>query len=361
MGRRLLDVFALLVAAAYLSTKGPRTLQNDVQALAGELAGLPAALADASVNVAAAAGVPGTERSGRHLGFDTYAYPGDKAMQAWRADGSPYEWVGYYLPAAPCHKGTTWAGKRQRLLDMGWGIAVVYVGQQTWGGTPRNYEVTYKKRTRTVYVSRRVKQRYKRNGKWRTRYVTKRVPVKRTSRVPVRVPFNASKYGLDQCHRNLPSASRGVMEAKDAIQKTLDEGFPTGTTIFLDIEYMPHVPQRYRDYYVAWTREVLADGRFVPGYYVHKSNATVVHRDVMPVFQGANFRGEPSFWVAGGRDFTPNRRPHEIGLSFANVWQGKLDTWQRWNGIRLPIDVNVAAHPSPSYALVGTGAGAVAD
>src|SRR5213075_627653 len=44
------------------------------------------------------------DRAGRHLGFDTYEYPGDETMRAWKTD-APYEWVGYYLPA-PCHDGT---------------------------------------------------------------------------------------------------------------------------------------------------------------------------------------------------------------------------------------------------------------
>ena len=77
-------------------------------------------------------------RAGTWLGFDTHTYPGDEKMRAWKnAPNAPYRWVGYYLPAAPCHKGTSWRGKRQTLVDMGWGIAVVYVGQQTWNRTPR--------------------------------------------------------------------------------------------------------------------------------------------------------------------------------------------------------------------------------
>lgn len=60
-------------------------------------------------------------RPGKHLGFDTYRYPGDAVMRAWRHSDVPYEWVGYYLPA-PCHKGRTWMGKRERLANMagGW-------------------------------------------------------------------------------------------------------------------------------------------------------------------------------------------------------------------------------------------------
>jgi hypothetical protein len=90
-------------------------------------------------------------RAGRHLGFDTYAYPGDEAMKAWRQEeGAPYEWVGYYLPSAPCHKGESWAGKRETLGDMGWGLAVIYVGQQVWSGTPRQRIVKTKWVTKTV-------------------------------------------------------------------------------------------------------------------------------------------------------------------------------------------------------------------
>ena len=69
------------------------------------------------------------------------AHDGDEAMKAWREeDGAPYEWVGYYLPSAPCHRGESWAGKRQTLTDMGWGLAVVYVkglplGLEFSGGT----------------------------------------------------------------------------------------------------------------------------------------------------------------------------------------------------------------------------------
>lgn len=347
--RKVFNAFALLVAAAFFSTKGPRALQDEVTGLAGELERIPDAMTAAGARFASA--LPANyERAGRHLGFDTYQYPGDDVMKAWRTEGSPYEWVGYYLPSAPCHKGTSWAGKRRPLLDMGWGIAVIYVGQQTWGGTPSDYETKYKKQTRWVNVKKRVKQRYKRNGTWRTRYVTKTVRQKRVRSIPYKVKFDPDTYAIDECNRNLPSTARGAMEAKDAIRSTIAEGFPDGTVIFLDLEYMPHVPQRYRDYYVAWTNEVLADGRFTPGYYVHKSNATTIHGDVSRAFAAVGRDDAPHFWIAGGKDFHEDRRPDEIGLHFATAWQGKLDIVQRWAGFKLPIDVNVAAHPSPSLA-----------
>lgn len=353
--RKVLNAFALLVAAAFLSTKGPRALQDEVTGLTAELDRIPGAVEAAGVTLASAMT---SARAGKHLGFDTYQYPGDDVMKAWRQE-TPYEWVGYYLPAAPCHKGTSWAGKRQRLLDMGWGVAVIYVGQQTWDGTPSDYETRYKRQTRYVTVKKRVAQRYKRNGKWRTRYVTKSVRQKRVRSIPYKVKFDPDKYSIDECNRNLPSAARGVMEGKDAIASTIGEGFPDGTVIFLDLEYMPHVPQRYRDFYVSWTKEVLADGRFTPGYYVHKSNAETIHQDVKQAFVEAGRTDEPHFWIAGGKDFHEDRKPSEIGLDFATAWQGKLDIVERWAGFKLPIDVNVAAHPSPS--LVSTRVASVAD
>src|SRR4051812_36723144 len=104
------------------------------------------AVADVAAKVAqAAAAVTGQDaklandyEKGHYVGFDTHTYPGSATMHAWKqTPGAPYSWVGYYLPA-PCHNDKSWVGKRDTLRAMGWGIAVVYVGQQTWGKAPRN-------------------------------------------------------------------------------------------------------------------------------------------------------------------------------------------------------------------------------
>src|SRR5918999_1368235 len=113
--RRLADLLILALAAAFISTNRDSGLRHEGDV--GEFAGV--SKSDA--------------RKGRHLGFDTYSYPGDEVKHAWREADVPYEWVGYYLPSAPCHKGTSWGGKRQTLASMGWGVAVIYVGQQAWG------------------------------------------------------------------------------------------------------------------------------------------------------------------------------------------------------------------------------------
>lgn len=280
--------------------------------------------------------VASTASSGRHLGFDTSKYPGDDAMQAWRDDGS-YEWVGYYLPA-PCHRDASWSGKREQLTRTGWGLAVVYVGQQTWGKTPGKAELV------TKYVKRRVRHAKKRNGRSVVSYVTKRVPVKVL--VQPRAEPNSS------CSTHYVSAERGRAEASDAIARTQAEGFPAGTVIFLDVEHMNDVPTAMRDYYKAWTAGVLADGRYRPGFYAHTANAALLYRDVKSVYDSLNVTGEPPFWVAGNTaEFAPGKAPSDVGHAFAAVWQGVLDRVEERNGHKMPIDVSVAALPSPSAAL----------
>src|SRR5207237_3006824 len=112
------SILALLTAGLIVSTGTPIGAPSIAKVVAG-----------ASSNI-----VDDLTNTGPHLGFDTFAYPGDDAMRAWLT-ADKYHWVGYYLPA-PCHNDDSWEGKRDTLSDMGWGMAVIYVGQQTWGRTP---------------------------------------------------------------------------------------------------------------------------------------------------------------------------------------------------------------------------------
>jgi len=285
------------------------------------------AVATASANIAE------NLSSGPHLGFDTFAYPGDDAMRAWLTADKPYKWVGYYL-TAPCHTDSTWEGKRETLSNMGWGVAVIYVGQQTWGKTPGARVAV------TRYVTKRVRQVRTRNGKRTVRYVNKRVPVR--VMVAPRASRNAS------CSTQFVSAARGIVDANDAIAKTAAEGFASGTVIFLDIERMDAVPQAMRNYYQAWTRRVIEDGRFRPAYYAHSFNANLVYNDVKEVLAAAGISADPPFWISSGRGFAEDKYPSEVGHAFAQVWQGLLDVVETHNGVKLPIDVSVAQLPSPS-------------
>lgn len=319
---------ALLTAALIVAGGSPMVVPSVGDAVTGASANIAA---DMGANIEAG-------DSGPHLGFDTSVYPGDDAMKAWTTADKPYQWVGYYLPA-PCHKDDSWVGKRPTLAGMGWGMAVIYVGQQTWGRTPGQ------KVTVTSYVTKRVRHVRTRHGKRVVSYTRKRVPVK------VRVTPRAARGAT--CSTQLVSAARGVADANDAIARAAAEGFAKGTTIFLDIERMDAVPQAMRDYYRAWTKRVIEDRSFKPAYYAHTYNADLIYRDVKAVLAGTGISGEPPFWIANTRGFAEDKNPWEVGHAFAQVWQGILDVVETHNGVRLPIDVSVAQLPSPSenYAL----------
>ena len=318
-------VAALAVSDGGLSRARLAGLTGEVAGAAATLTGQTALLADAV-------------STGRHMGFDTGSYPGDAAMRAWRTGGAPYEWTGYYLPA-PCHPDDGWSGKRETLTGMGYGLAVIYVGQQTWGRTPGKPHLV------PVSVSRKVRTRVGRGAKrrWVTRTVTQ--TVMRKAPPP---PKNAT------CNADFVSAARGVTEAKDAADRTEREGFARGTTVFLDVEYMDFTPRAMRDYYTAWVRTVLADGRYRPGIYVHTNNADVVYNDVKQEYLAAGLNDEPPFWVAKAHGFDIHKLPSEMGHAFAAVWQGVLDVEQTWAGHKIPIDVNVAGSPSPSAASLAS-------
>jgi hypothetical protein len=269
------------------------------------------AVADAAATVAqVAAAVTGQDApladeqlGGKHLGFDTHTYPGDKTMLAWKnAPGAPYRWVGYYLPS-PCHRDASWTGKRRTLTDMGWGLAAIYVGQQTWGRTPKPL-----------------------------------TPAKLAS---------LQKAGTT-CNSDLITADRGTADAIDAIATARKEGFAPRSIVFLDIERMEKMPEAMRTYYRAWARQLLRDGSYLPGVYVHAHNAQVVHDDLKAEFVAAKVTEEPRIWIASGRGFDEGKAPQDVGFTFAGVWQGMIDVGRAVANIRLPVDVNVSTWSSPS-------------
>jgi len=278
-----------------------------------------------------------------HMGFDTGVYPGDAALRAWRDGGAPYEWAGYYLPS-PCHPDQSWSGKRETLDALGYGTAVLYVGQQTWGRTPG---VPYKV---PVTVTKKVRERVGKGAKrhWATRYV------KRTEMRKAPGPQPG-----ETCNADFVSGKRGERDGVDAAFRTALEGFPTGTTVFLDLERMDKLPQAMRDYYSTWVRTVLADGRYRPGIYVHTDNANTVYQDVKREYLAAGHSEEPPFWIAKSAGFDGRKLPSEMGHAFAVVWQGVLDIEQTWAGHRIPIDVNVAGTSSPSSSLAAYVSAAV--
>lgn len=231
-------------------------------------------------------------------GFDTGIYPGDATLRIWREE-APYRWIGFYLPA-PCHRETSWAGKRDRLIAMGYGIAVLYVGQQAFEGS---------------------------------------------------APADAASGGPIICSRTLLSEARGRQDARDAAGRAEREGFPHGSVIFQDIENMLVIPDSMRSYYSGWQQEMLADGRYLPGTYAHHLNAVALLPLAEAAYREAGRTVTPPFWVAGGSDFSLDQPAWSIGLPFVRIWQGVLDVNRSWGGQTLRIDENVATSPSPSAPM----------
>ena len=71
-------------------------------------------------------------------GFDRADCPDLALMARLRAETN-LTWCGYYL-RAPSQPASTWLGKREALVAQGWGLAPIYVGQETTG--PGSHNVT---------------------------------------------------------------------------------------------------------------------------------------------------------------------------------------------------------------------------
>jgi hypothetical protein len=327
----------LLVAAACGDGGGARAT---LARLSARVARVAATMTGQEAPMAHAEALAVVEATG-HPGFDTGEYPGDEAMRAWRQGNSPYEWTGYYLPS-PCHPDAGWSGKRATLTGMGYGLAVLYVGQQTWGRKPGAPHFI------PVQVARKVRVRV---GHGRRRHTVTRTV---THTVMRKAPPPSSDA---TCNADFVSGARGMVEGADAARRTAAEGFAPGTVVFLDLERMDFLHQAMRDYYGAWVRAMLADGRYRPGIYVHSYNAEVVHADVVAVYHSAGVTASPPFWIAKSEGFELTKLPHEVGHAFASIWQGVLDVEQTFNGKRIKLDVNVAGSPSPSAVMGRDGNG----
>lgn len=264
---------------------------------------------------AAPAAPSGANAAGAFPGFDTGIYPGDDALRAWR-QASPYVWVGYYLPA-PCHRDVSWAGRRERLIALGWGTAVVYLGQQDWAASP-------------------------------TRVPTAPDTTARTDSASAQPPASPAPSAPPACSAQNLSGTRGTTEAADAAAKTAAEGFPAGTVVYLDVERVTAVSPALLEYVRGWIDGMLADGRFIPGIYCHRLNADALHEAARAVYAARGRAGEPPFWVTASAGFTLDQSPRAVGLDYASVWQGRLDVAESWGGVTLTVDANVADARSPS-------------
>jgi hypothetical protein len=232
-------------------------------------------------------------------GFDTRDYPGDAVMRRW-FDDSPYRWVGYYLPA-PCYTGTTWSGRREALRAMGWGFAVLYVGEQDWSAM----------------------------------------------RAAPGDTVSAAEPGARCASINL-TAEQGAAHAAEAEVTAAADGFPTGTVVFLDVERVERVRPELAAYVQAWTAAMLRGGRYLPGLYAHDLNAAELLTIVSEEYDRQQRTERPPLWVALQAGFDISRAPGESGYPVAAIWQGRFNVREAWGGITLNIDANVADSVDPS-------------
>ncbi|MBX6363033.1 MAG: DUF1906 domain-containing protein [Gemmatimonadetes bacterium] len=245
-------------------------------------------------------------------GFDTRVYPGDGAMARWKR-ASPYRWVGYYLPA-PCQTGTSWVGRRAALRRMGWGLAVVFIGEQDWRAMPAD--------------------------------ASRRAPTDSAGRPgrPVR------------CTRANLSAARGAADAAEATRAAAADGFPKGTVIYLDVERVDSVSAPLEAYVRGWTAALLDRGRYRPALYAHGRNAESLYGVLRTEYARRGLKERPRLWVASAQGVDPPGRPAKnppkdpprAASARPNIWQRVLNTRQTFGGVTLTIDVNVADRVSPS-------------
>ncbi len=291
-------------------------------------------VAAAGVGLAACAGGPGPvtpmprpETFSAVPGFDTRDYPGAAAMRAWH-DASPYRWVGYYL-TAPCYTGTTWQGRRQEIQAMGWGIGVLFVGEQDWGA---------------VLVPGGGAAAVEAAG---ADSVPADTIASATTAEEERVARAAEAGTAARCTRGNLSEAGGRADGAAAAGAAAGEGFAAGSVVFLDVERVDSVSAELAGYVRGWFEGMLEDGRYSPGLYAHARNAEDLATIGRSAYRAAGSPGEPRLWVATSNGFDVHGKPSDSGFD-ADVWQGALDVSETWGGVTLRVDVDVAESADPS-------------
>ena len=265
MKRALLITLALIASACTSSTNAPPTTARPAKVFV---------------------------RDGSAPGFDKRDFPGVAAMQTWMRE-SPYVWVGYYMQS-PCFTGTPWTGNRAALEAQGWGLAVIYVGQQAPGATP-----------------------------------------------------NAGAAGSPDCGTKPLTREQGEVDGDQAVAIATADGFAAGSTIFLDVERADPFPAALGEYARGWIARVLSRG-YIAGVYGHKLNASALSQIQNGAFTGAGVTKTPPFWVVNSVGFALGKTPSESGYGFATIWQNPSDASETWGGVTFRIDQNVATSRSPS-------------
>ena len=231
---------------------------------------------------------------GIFVGLDAGNFPGLNPLDHWFGQ-SPYTWVGYYLNS-PCHSATKWKpwmGNWRSLLQQGWGLALIYVG-----------------------------------------------------------------YQVDGCGSDQLSRAAGIAHGQNTISLLAnDEQMPGGCTVFLDVEgFDPPLPADMADYVRGWVRALLDDATLKPGIYCSAKNADEVLLACQREYADFGLpSGRPLFWIArytAGFDLSTSK-PRDSGVSYADLWQGKANANETYDGFSIQVDENVSSSANPSNVRMG--------
>ncbi len=218
-------------------------------------------------------------------GFDTSAYPSDAVMKKWKA-ASPYSFCGYYIQS-PCHGKSGWTGKRGVLVDMGWKLLPVYVGQQ---------------------------------------------------------PAGASR-----CRKNVLTAEQGKADGVDAAKRMEKEGFAEASYVYLDIEHIDVFPASMGTYVSEWSAAVARNG-YSPAVYCHKQNAAEIRAAVAAGGGAAPPRFWIAGGSADHFNIETSK-PADSGIAFADLWQCPEPVSRTFGGQTILIDEDVSTLADPAAAI----------
>jgi hypothetical protein len=220
-------------------------------------------------------------------GMDRADFPSLATMQNL-LNATNLVWTGYYLTPAPSqghHLG--WMGNRAALVNIGLGLAPIYVGQQDPAAGPGN--------------------------------------------------------------SNILTAAQGTTDAQDAVNLMTQEGFPAGSVIYLDIEVGGQISQANLDYAGAWIQGVFNLGYTAGVYCSHSQTAAQIraldNRVILWCFNlnffSCNQNSTSPF---------PTPAPGGCGFVDASLWQllQNCDLKDANGNILLSgvdLDVAIANHP----------------
>lgn len=250
----------------------------------------------------------------QHLGFDRNLYPGDAALSSLHKH---FAFTGYWLNSPPGETTNSWQGKRDTLLQAGFGFLVLF------------------------------------NGRLDAEILKTR------------------RYGT------IPEAL-GKQDAAQAIAAAQREHFPTHTIIFLDQEEGGRLLPEQSAYLFAWT-ETVAASAYLPGVYLSgqpvpddpgktittaqdvreqiaarhlRSVALFVYQDACPPSNGCTLT-PPSISAAGTPDiavwqYAQSPRRPEITRACAKTYASDNNCYAP--GIpRIFLDLSIAATDDPSH------------